>query len=147
MGCYITLMNNNININFYKGETNMKNIVTIIFAITLITINRLSAVIGHAIGTTQNIVSFGFALAATTIINVFAAVFTIVRWKGFMSLSPAETAKMYVAGTRRRWKFMSGLFKEYQKHTHVGWMRRSEAVSESLLKDNEFADKILSAMM
>ena len=124
----------------------MKNIITIIFAITLITINRISAALGHAIGTTQNIISFGFGLGVATIINVFAAVFTIVRWKGFMNLSPVETAKMYVAGIWGSWKFMFGLFKEYQKHTHVGWMRRSEAVRESLLKDDGFTDIILSAM-
>ena len=124
----------------------MKNIIIAIFAIALIIINRISAALSHAIGTIQNIISFTFSIVVATAINIFAAVITIARWKGFMNLSPAETAKMYVMGIRSSWKFMFGLFKEFQKHTHVGWLKRSEAVRESLLKDDGFTDIVLSAM-
>lgn len=124
----------------------MKNIITIIFALVLIAINRISGGLSHAVGTIQNTMSFTFSIVVATVINVFAAVITIVRWKGFMNLSPVETAKMYVAGIWSSWRFMFGLFKEYQKHNHVSWLKRSEAVRESLSKDDGFTDIILSAM-
>lgn len=124
----------------------MKNIITIIFAVIIFCVNRISATLTCVVGTIQNVITLMLVALITVSVNIIATVSTVIQWKGFMGLSPLETAKMHMTQVGSSCRFLICLFGEYQKHVHVSWMKRPEAVIKSLLKDNKLENFVSSAM-